>query len=167
MLAHLLLAASLTSNSASPSTASTPEVPSTRFALDNGLEVLVHEDHRTPVIAVEIDRERAGTVRALPGRFGTGSSRLGSLWELVFFDLPLDTYGTLPQEVGAVDEAAVRAAVAKHLRTDDLMVVVAGDQAKVLPELEALAKDGQFGRNGLVVIDADGKRVSPDAAGQR
>lgn len=111
-----------------------------------------------PASADEIGREREGTVRALPSRFGTGSSTLGSLWELVFFDLPLDTYAKLPAEVTAVNEAAVKAAAAKRLRTDDLIVVVAGDKAKVLPELEQLAKDNVFGKGGLVVIDADGKR---------
>ena len=31
-----------------------PEISSSRFRLDNGLEVIVHEDHRIPVIAVDL-----------------------------------------------------------------------------------------------------------------
>lgn len=111
-----------------------------------------------PARADEIGREREGTVRALPSRFGSGSTTLGTLWELVFFGLPLDTWQKLPAELSAVDEAAVKAAVSARLRTNDLVVVVAGDRAKVLPELEALAADKVFGSLGLVVIDADGKR---------
>lgn len=111
-----------------------------------------------PPTAAEIAREREGTVRALPSRFGTGSGTLGAIAELVFFDLPPDTWQKLPKDVGAVDEAAVQKAVKGRLRTDDLFVIVAGDREKVLAELEGIAKENLFGKNGLVVIDADGKK---------
>ena len=110
-----------------------------------------------PASADEISREREGTVRALPSRFGNGSQTLASLWELVFFDLPLDSFAKLPSEVNAVDEPAVQAAVRSRLRSDDLTVVVAGDKAKVLPELEGLARDQLFAAHGLVIVDADGR----------
>ena len=29
-------------------------IPSTRFVLDNGLTVIVHEDHKAPIVAVNI-----------------------------------------------------------------------------------------------------------------
>ena len=39
---------------ASPSTDTIPDIPYTRFQLPNGLTVVVHEDHKAPVVAVSI-----------------------------------------------------------------------------------------------------------------
>ena len=39
---------------AAPASAHTPLVPFERYTLDNGLTVILHEDHRTPVVAVDL-----------------------------------------------------------------------------------------------------------------
>ncbi|MEX1828059.1 M16 family metallopeptidase [Luteibacter sp. CQ10] len=51
-----LLAAGLLSmaGGASAATATIPDIPYTRFQLPNGLTVIVHEDHKAPVVAVSI-----------------------------------------------------------------------------------------------------------------
>lgn len=53
------------------------------------------------------------------------------------------------------------AAQARRERADSLLptqnVAVASDRAVVLPELEALAKSGAFGKDGIVILDADGR----------
>ena len=33
---------------------STPDIPYERFALANGLTVIVHEDHKAPIVAVNV-----------------------------------------------------------------------------------------------------------------
>ena len=103
----------------------------------------------------EVNRERSGTIRALPNRFGTGGGTLGSIAELLIYELPLDTWQKLPADVAAVSTDKVRQAVKDHLRTTGLVVVVAGDKAKIGADLDALAVEGVFGKGGLVALDGD------------
>jgi zinc protease len=105
----------------------------------------------------EVTRERLGTIGAQPNRFGTGSSTLGSIWELLFYDLPLDTWARLPREVKAVTTAHVHKAVKERLQTTDLVVVVAGDRGKIFAELKQLADEKLFGSAGIVELDGDGR----------
>jgi predicted Zn-dependent peptidase len=60
-------------SSPSPSLSATagglPEIPCTRFTLENGLEVLVVEDHRTPLVAVDL-WVHVGSGDEQPGRTG-------------------------------------------------------------------------------------------------
>src|SRR5206468_13131903 len=44
-------------------------VPYTRFVLPNGLNVIIHEDHSTPMLAVNM-RYNVGSAREQPGRTG-------------------------------------------------------------------------------------------------
>src|SRR5256886_11541638 len=44
-------------------------VPYTRFVLPNGLNVIVHEDHSTPMVSVNM-RFNVGSAREKPGRTG-------------------------------------------------------------------------------------------------
>jgi hypothetical protein len=74
-----------------------------------------------------------------------------------FYNLPLDWYAGYQQRLKAVDTKAVRKAAEKHLRAKDFVVLVVGDAAKVLPDLDAIAKEQLFGKGGVVVLDADGK----------
>ncbi len=108
-----------------------------------------------PPTDAEVDRERAGTIGALPARFSTCSRTLGSMWDLLFHGLPLDTWAKMPAAVQAVRTKDVDQAVRDHLRTKNLTVVVAGDRAKVLSDLQAIADEALFGKDGLVVLDAD------------
>jgi zinc protease len=101
----------------------------------------------------EIARERTGNMLAFPARFGTGSSTLGSLWELLFYGLPLDTYAKMQGEWKSLTVPAVQKALKDRLRTDNLVVVVAGDKAKVFDEMKDVA--ALFGKDGVVVLDGD------------
>ena len=49
--------------------ATIPEVPVTEHRLDNGLQVLLSEDHRLPVVSVEV-RYLVGSAHERPGRTG-------------------------------------------------------------------------------------------------
>ena len=46
-----------------------PDIPYTKFVLPNGLTVLVHEDHKTPVVAVNT-WYHVGSKNEKPGRTG-------------------------------------------------------------------------------------------------
>jgi predicted Zn-dependent peptidase len=113
-----------------------------------------------PVTDEEMNRERWGNVRALPGRFGTGSGTLGSVAELLFYDLPLDTWATMPARLEKLTTADVNRAVKDRLKAEGVVVVVAGDRTKIFDDLRAIADEKLFGKGGLVVVDPDGNPVA-------
>ena len=71
----LLAVSTASSLAAAPKAAPLPvvDIPYQKFVLDNGLTLIVHEDHKAPVVAVNVPDaggagSRAGTVgRPLPG----------------------------------------------------------------------------------------------------
>ena len=50
----LLLACCLAAAASPASAASLPEIPFEKFVLPNGLTVIVHEDHKAPIVAVNV-----------------------------------------------------------------------------------------------------------------
>ena len=46
------------------------DIPYTRYVLDNGLTLIVHEDHKAPIVAVNI-WYHVGSKNEKPGRTGT------------------------------------------------------------------------------------------------
>ena len=93
LLCHLLLAISLASPAASP------EISSSRFRLDNGLEVIVHEDHRIPVIAVDL------WVHVGAGDEVKGKTGFAHLFEHMMFqgskNVPEDKHFDILRQAGA------------------------------------------------------------------
>ncbi len=68
----ILLAASLGAAAATkpaPSTLPAVDIPYTKYVLDNGLTLIVHEDHKAPVVAVNI-WYHVGSKDERPGRTG-------------------------------------------------------------------------------------------------
>src|SRR6478735_1465868 len=89
---------------ASPAFADPPvkvALPFERFVLPNGLEVILHEDHRTPVAAVNV-WYHVGSKDESPGKNG-----FAHLFEHVMFqgsrNVPEDTYFRSLERVGATD----------------------------------------------------------------
>lgn len=121
-----------------------------------------------PPTEAELVRERDGALLALPARFAKAGSTLDELRGLSLFGLPLDWHAGYQKRLAAVDAAAVKAAAQAHLAPGDLVVLVVGDLTKeakdaggrtVRDELEKLAAEKVFGPGGLVLLDADGKRL--------
>jgi zinc protease len=107
----------------------------------------------------ELEREKDGKILELPAQFATGGQTLGAFRSLIYFGLPLNYFDTLVPQVKAVNEAAVKKAAAKHLRPDDLRVLVVGDGKTVLPKLKELAEDKALSGE-IILLDPDGKPVS-------
>src|ERR1035437_5017310 len=75
-------------------------IPYTRFTLKNGLTVLVHEDHKTPVVAVNT-WYHVGSKNEKPGKTG-----FAHLFEHLMFSGSQNfnhTYITALEKVGATD----------------------------------------------------------------
>ena len=72
-----------------------PDVPYTKFVLDNGLTVLVHEDHKTPIVAVNT-WYHVGSKNEKPGKTG-----FAHLFEHLMFSGSDNFNLDLHQRVGA------------------------------------------------------------------
>jgi len=109
----------------------------------------------------ELGREREGAQRAMPATFSTATRTLYAFRDLAYYDLPLDWYEGYQARLAAIDPAAIRKAAESHLQKGDFVVVIAGDGAVILPELEQIADEKLFGKGGLLFLDADGNPVEP------
>ncbi len=58
-----------------PALAKDPDIPFAEFGLDNGLSVIVHEDHKAPIVAVNSGTTSAPRTRR---RAGPGSRTCSS-----------------------------------------------------------------------------------------
>ncbi len=65
----LLLASALTAQAAENRPPNLIEIPYTRYVLDNGLTLLVHEDHKAPIVAVNV-WYHVGSKNEKPGKTG-------------------------------------------------------------------------------------------------
>jgi zinc protease len=110
---------------------------------------IVREYGQSDVGADELAIARDYLVGVFPLRFETASQVASALGGLVALGLPDDELDRYRPGVAAVSAADVRAAANRHIRPDELVVVVVGDAAKVEPEL----RDAGLGE--LTVVPAD------------
>jgi zinc protease len=88
--------------------------------------------------AEELAVAKDAIVRSLPSAFETSSSTVGTLSALYLYDLGLDYYTRYPAMVSAVTADAVKAAAAKYVPADRLVVIAVGDRKKIEPGLKQL-----------------------------
>jgi zinc protease len=106
----------------------------------------------------ELSREKDNKAQSVPAQFSTGVQTLAAFRELIYYGLPLDYYDTFVPKVQAVNKTAVKQAAAKHLKLNNLQLLVVGDGKVVLPKLKELADSKEWGGNGkIVLLDPDGK----------
>jgi zinc protease len=88
--------------------------------------------------AAELAMARDSLTRSLPAAFETSGSAVGTLSDLVVYNLGLDYYTKYPGMISGVTAEAAQAAAKKYLVLDKLIVVAVGDRAKIEPGLQAL-----------------------------
>jgi zinc protease len=91
-----------------------------------------------PVGADELTLARDAFARSLPGEFETSSATARSIGQLFVYGLPLDDYRTLPQRIQAVSIADVQRVAGEYLQPQSMVVVAAGDSARIGPPLTQL-----------------------------
>lgn len=91
---------------------------------------------KAPATADEIGRARANVIRSLPGDFETGGALLSALERGANLNRADSYLESLPARLAAIPDRAV--ADAPLPKVDDLVWVVVGDKATVLPQLENL-----------------------------
>lgn len=108
----------------------------------------------------ELSLAKDSLVRSLPSEFETSSRVTSSTATLFIYDLGLDYYTKFPARLAGVTADAVRSAAQKHVVPDRLLVVAAGDRAKIEPELQKLKL------GAIEVRTPEGMLVSPAGAGK-
>jgi len=106
-----------------------------------------------PSTADELAAAKEASIRSLPGRFET-TAAIGSAIDSIFlFDRPLDYWTKLPARYEALTQADIARVAKQYLHPDQLVIVTAGDRAKIEPAL----KDAGLGP--VEVRDIQGKLV--------
>jgi zinc protease len=105
--------------------------------------------------AEELTRARTGLTLTLPGRWETNRAVLGSLAQMVQFDLPADYFSTYAKAVEALTLGETDRAGRGIIDPARVVYVVVGDRAKIEEGIVSL------GLGTVRRIDADGKPVSP------
>ena len=106
----------------------------------------------------ELDRERDGAIGGLPARWATSGAILSGLQGLRYHGLPLDDDARMPARWLATTLEQVRKAAQSFIHPELASVLVVGDAALVLPQLEALTKpDGPLAGVKVTRLDADGQ----------
>jgi len=119
-------------------------------------EVRGLQDATRPPTSEELEREKEGSILAMPARFATAAATLGQYRALVYFGLPLDYWNTYVDQIKAVNGDQVKASAQTHLKPGDAIYLVIGDaskpQKKFVPGGES---DGKGSNQDLTT--ADGK----------
>ena len=90
----------------------------------------------SPSTEAEMTQAKDARVQSLPGQFETTEAIAGSMASLFVFKRPLDYYATLPAKYRAVTEADVERVAKEDIHPDQLIIVAAGDRAKIEPGLK-------------------------------
>jgi zinc protease len=91
---------------------------------------------RKPSTTEELAEAKEASVRSLPGRFETTSAIVRATDSIFLFSRPLDYYTKLPAKYQAVTEADIARVAQQYLHPDQLVIVAAGDRAKIEPALK-------------------------------
>jgi zinc protease len=126
--------------------AALPEMAYTRFTLPNGLRVVFHEDHSTPIVAVDV-WYHVGSMNEVAGR--TGFAHLFEHLMLQGFEgYPYDLLATL-DEVGAVRNATTQTDRTNYFEVvpsnflETALFIEAGRMGRLLPTLTQARLDNQ------------------------
>jgi zinc protease len=106
-----------------------------------------------PPAADELDTVKRSQTLSLPGRWEASGDVLGSLNELVRYELPEDYWSTYADRINALDLSDVREVAQRVLRPDELVWVVVGDRASIEYDLRRLGFDD------IRLINPDGRPV--------
>jgi zinc protease len=89
-----------------------------------------------PSTPEELAAAKESLVRSLPGRFETTGAIASALDGIFLYHRPLDYYAKLPARYQAITQADVARVAAQYVHPDQLVIVTAGDRAKIEPGLK-------------------------------
>lgn len=92
----------------------------------------------TTMTAEELNSAKVAMAQSLPGRFEHASETVGTFAEIYIYDLPLDYFSKLPEQIYSVTAEQAQAAAQKYIPVDKMSVVAVGDRAKIEADLKKL-----------------------------
>jgi zinc protease len=104
-----------------------------------------------PPTEAELNASKDALVQSLPGRFETTFATTGAMQSIFLYDRPLDYYAKLPERYRAVTPDDVARVAKEDLHPNQLIIVAAGDRAKIEPGL----KDAGLGPVEVRDINSD------------
>ena len=107
----------------------------------------------------ELKSAKTASIQSLPGQFETTEATAGAVGRLFLYDRPLDYYAALPAKFLAVTSNDVAKVATDDIHPDQLVIVAAGDRAKIEPGLK------EAGLGPVEVRDINGTLVSGAADG--
>ena len=108
----------------------------------------------------ELSMAKESNVRGLTADFETTAQTARTTSNLFVYGLPLDYYRTLPAKLEAVTPGDVHRMTEKYVSPDKMVVVVAGDRAKIEPELKKL------NLGAVQAQDTEGKKLTEAGGGE-
>ena len=108
---------------------------------------------QNPPTDAELKEAKTASIQRLPGLFETTNSIAGSMADIYLLDRPLDYFATLGARYQAVTSADVAKVAKEYVHPDQLILITAGDRAKIEPQL----KDANLGP--IEVRDINGNMV--------
>ena len=118
---------------------------------------LMYEIKRFPTdlpTEAELKEAKDSNVQSLPGQFATSAAIAGSIGRIFLYDRPLDYYATLPAKYLAVTSADIARVAKEDIHAGQLVIVAAGDRAKIEPQLK------EAGLGPVEVRDVNGTLVT-------
>jgi len=106
----------------------------------------------------ELAMAKESNVRGLTADFETTSQTARTMSNLFVYSLPADYYRTLPTRIEGVTAADVHRMAEKYVSPERMVVVIAGDRAKIEPDLKKL---------DLGTVEAQDTEGKPIAGGQQ
>jgi zinc protease len=89
-----------------------------------------------PSTAEELAAAKEASIRSLPGRFETTAAVANAITSIFIYNRPLDYFAKLPAKYESVTETDIARAAKQYLHPDQLVIVTAGDRAKIEPGLK-------------------------------
>jgi zinc protease len=109
-----------------------------------------------PSTTAELADAKEASMRSLPGRFETNNAIADAMSAIFLYNRPLDYFAKLPGKYDAVTQDEVARIAKTYLHPDQLILVTAGDRAKIEPGL----KDAGLGP--VEVRDLNGNPVTDE-----
>jgi zinc protease len=91
-----------------------------------------------PIAGDELQRSKDSIVLSLPGNFETSAGLAGQFADAWVYGLGLDYYEGFSARINAVDAAAVLDVTERYVTPDRMVVIAAGDRARIEEALEGL-----------------------------
>ena len=91
-----------------------------------------------PPTAEELKMARESSIQSIPGQFETTAATAGATSSLFIYNRPLDYYAKMPERYAAVTPEAVEQAAKTLVHPAQLLIVEAGDKAKIDASLKEL-----------------------------